>query len=106
MKIDPNCRYTETHDWLRVEGDEGIVGITDYAQNELSDIVYVELPEAGDSFDKGQVYAIVESVKAAADCYLAVGGEVLAVGLAAYPRRGAAHAPRRGPDPGDGPGAG
>jgi len=78
MKIDPNCRYTETHDWLRVEGDEGIVGITDYAQNELSDIVYVELPEAGDSFEKGQVYAIVESVKAAADCYLAVGGEVLA----------------------------
>jgi glycine cleavage system H protein len=78
MKIDPNSRYTETHDWIRVEGDEGIVGITDYAQNELSDIVYVELPETGDSFDKGQVYAIVESVKAAADCYLAVGGEVLA----------------------------
>jgi glycine cleavage system H protein len=78
MKIDPNCRYTETHEWIRVEGDEGIVGITDYAQNELSDIVYVELPETGDSFEKGQVYAIVESVKAAADCYLAVGGEVLA----------------------------
>lgn len=78
MKIDPNCRYTESHDWIRVEGDEGTVGITDYAQNELSDIVYVELPETGDSFEKGQVYAIVESVKAAADCYLAVSGEVLA----------------------------
>jgi len=78
MKIDPNCRYTESHDWIRVEGDESVVGITDHAQNELSDIVYVELPEPGDSFEKGQVYAIVESVKAAADCYLAVSGEVLA----------------------------
>jgi len=79
MKLDPNCRYTETHDWIRIEGDEGVTGITDYAQNELSDIVYVELPEPGDSFERGEVYATVESVKAAADCYLPVSGEILAI---------------------------
>ncbi len=79
MKVDPNCRYTESHEWIRVKGDEGVTGITDYAQSELSDIVYVELPEPGDSFERGEVYATVESVKAAADCYLAVGGEILAV---------------------------
>lgn len=79
MKVDPNCRYTESHEWVRVEGDEGVTGITDYAQNELSDIVYVELPEPGDSFEKGEQYATVESVKAAADCYLAVGGEILEI---------------------------
>lgn len=77
MKIDPNCRYTKSHDWIRVEGDEAIVGITDYAQNELSDIVYVELPEPGDSFEKGEAYGTVESVKAAADCYLPIGGKVV-----------------------------
>ena len=76
MKVDPNCRYTESHEWIR---DEGVTGITDYAQSELSDIVYVELPEPGDSFERGEVYATVESVKAASDCYLAVGGEILAV---------------------------
>jgi glycine cleavage system H protein len=79
MKVDPNCRYTRSHEWIRAEGDEGVTGITDYAQGELSDIVYVELPEPGDSFEKGQVYATVESVKAASDCYLPVGGEILAI---------------------------
>jgi glycine cleavage system H protein len=79
VKVDPNCRYTESHEWIRVDGDEGVTGITDYAQGELSDIVYVELPEPGDSFEKGGMYATVESVKAAADCYLPVGGEILAV---------------------------
>ncbi len=79
MKIDPNCRYAKSHEWIRVEGKEGVVGITDYAQNELSDIVYVELPEPGDSFEQGEVYSTVESVKAASDCYLPVTGEILAV---------------------------
>jgi glycine cleavage system H protein len=79
METDPSCRYTTTHEWIRVEGDEGIVGITDYAQNELSDIVYVELPEPGDSFEQGDVYATVESVKAASDCYQPMGGEILAI---------------------------
>jgi glycine cleavage system H protein len=54
----------------------GTVGITDYAQEQLSDIVYVELPEVGDFFEKGEAFAVVESVKAAADCYMPVGGEV------------------------------
>ncbi len=79
MKIDPKCLYAESHEWIRVEGDEGVVGISDHAQSELSDIVYVELPESGDSFDKGEVYGTVESVKAAADVYLPVSGEILEI---------------------------
>jgi len=79
MKIDPNCRYTQDHEWIRVEGDEGVVGITDYAQDQLSDVVYVELPEVGDTFEQGEVFATVESVKAASDIYLPVGGKILEV---------------------------
>jgi glycine cleavage system H protein len=79
MKLDPSCKYSEDHEWIRVEGDEGVIGITDHAQEELSDIVYVELPEVGDTFDKGDVFATVESVKAASDVYLPVGGEVLEI---------------------------
>ena len=79
MKIDKDCRYTKSHEWVRVDGDEAKVGITDYAQEQLSDIVYVELPEIGDVFEKGEVFATVESVKAAADVYLPIGGEILEV---------------------------
>lgn len=76
MKIDKDCRYTESHEWVRVEGDLATAGITDYAQSQLSDVVYVELPEVGDAFDKGDVFATVESVKAASDCYMPMGGEI------------------------------
>ena len=76
MKVDKDCRYTETHEWVRVEGDLATAGITDYAQSQLSDIVYVELPEVGDEFDQGEVCATVESVKAAADTYMPMGGEI------------------------------
>jgi len=79
VQVDPECLSTETHEWLRVEGDHGYVGITDYAQEQLSDIVYVEVPEEGDTFAKGEVYCVVESVKAASDCYLPVEGEVVEV---------------------------
>jgi glycine cleavage system H protein len=79
FKFDDECRYTETHEWIRLEGDIAVAGITDYAQDQLSDVVYVEVPEIGDSFAKGDSYAVVESVKAAADCYLAIGGEVIEV---------------------------
>lgn len=79
MKLDPSCRYSEDHEWIRVEGDEGVIGITDHAQEELSDVVYVELPEVGDTFDKDEVFATVESVKAASDVFMPVGGEVLAI---------------------------
>jgi len=77
IQVDPKARYTETHEWIRVEGEYGCVGITDYAQEHLSDIVYVEMPEVEDSFAKGEVFCVVESVKAASDCYLPVEGEIV-----------------------------
>ena len=79
MNLDTNARYLKSHEWARQEGDEIVVGITDYAQSTLSDIVYVELPEVGDTLDKGDQYGVVESVKAAADVYLPMGGEVVAI---------------------------
>ncbi|HIC94707.1 MAG TPA: glycine cleavage system protein GcvH, partial [Anaerolineae bacterium] len=79
MKVDENCRYAETHEWVRVEGDLAVAGITDYAQEQLSDITYVELPVVGEIFEKGEVFATVESVKAAADCYMPLSGEITAV---------------------------
>ena len=79
MKVDKNCRYMETHEWVRVEGDLATAGISDYAQSQLSDVVYVELPEVGDAFDQGEVFATVESVKAAADVYMPMGGEITEV---------------------------
>ncbi len=79
MKVDKASRYTRTHEWVRQEGAELVTGITDYAQEQLSDIVYVELPAVGEHFDKGEVYGVVESVKAASDCYMPVAGTVTAV---------------------------
>ena len=70
-------KYTDSHEWIRVEGDLAIMGITAYAQEQLSDVVYVELPEVGDTFERGDVVAVVESVKAASDVYMPVGGEIL-----------------------------
>ena len=68
--------YTEDHEWIAVEGDTGTVGITKYAAEQLGDVVFVEVPEAGASFSKGDDMAVVESVKAASDVYAPVGGEV------------------------------
>ena len=79
MKVDPRCRYHEEHEWIRVEGDEGVIGISDYAQDQLSDIVYVELPEVGDSYERENVFAVVESVKAASDIYMPVAGEIVEI---------------------------
>lgn len=79
MKFDPTCRYMESHEWVRVEGDEGVIGISDYAQSELNDVVYVELPEVGDTLEKGEEFGTVESVKAASEMYTPVSGEVIAV---------------------------
>jgi glycine cleavage system H protein len=78
-KTPDGYKYTETDDWIKLDGEEAQVGITDYAQDQLSDIVFVELPEVGDSFEAGEVYGVVESVKAAADLKLPVGGEIIAV---------------------------
>jgi glycine cleavage system H protein len=69
--------YTKEDEWVRVDGDEAVVGITDYAQDSLSDIVFVELPEAGDAFKTNEVFGTVESVKAAADLFMPLDGEVV-----------------------------
>jgi glycine cleavage system H protein len=69
--------YTNDDEWIRVDGDEAVLGLTDYAQDALSDIVYVELPDVGDTFESGETFGVVESVKAAADMYMPVGGEVI-----------------------------
>lgn len=71
--------YSDDHEWISVEGNVGTVGITDYAQNALGDIVFVEVPEVGDDFAKGDEVAVVESVKAASEIYSPVGGEITAV---------------------------
>lgn len=79
MKLDKEARYAKTHEWVRKEGDEMVCGITDHAQESLSDIVYVELPEVGDAFEKEDAFGVVESVKAASDVYLPMGGEITAI---------------------------
>ena len=79
MNIPKELRYSEHDEWIRVEDDQVVTGITDYAQDQLSDIVYVELPEVGDHYEKGEAYGVVESVKAASDVYMPATGEVIAV---------------------------
>jgi glycine cleavage system H protein len=74
-----DLRYTKEHEWVRVEGDVGTVGITDYAQQELGDIVYVDLPKVGSAATRGQTFGSVESVKAVSDIYAPVSGEVLEI---------------------------
>ena len=72
-------RYTKDHEYIRIEGDTGTVGITDYAQGQLGDVVFVELPSVGKALAKGGEAAVVESVKAASEVYAPVSGEVVAV---------------------------
>lgn len=79
MNIDPNARYTATHEWVRQEGDVFVYGMTDHAQESMSDIVFIELPEVGSKFKKGDSIGTVESVKAASDLYSPLDGEVVAV---------------------------
>ena len=77
-----NVRYAKDHEWAKPENDRVRVGIDDYAQDQLGDIVYVELPRVGDTFKQGEEFATVESVKAVCECYLPVGGEIVAVNTA------------------------
>jgi glycine cleavage system H protein len=79
MKYPENLRYTKEHEWVRVEGDLGVIGITDHAQHELGDIVYVDLPKVGASVELGKSLGSVESVKAVSDIYSPVSGEVVEV---------------------------
>ena len=79
MEFDATCLYQKSHEWIRVDGDQAVIGISDYAQSELNDVVYVELPEVGDALEKGDEFGSVESVKAASELYMPAGGEVIAV---------------------------
>ena len=72
-------KYTQEHEWVQIEGDIGLVGVTDYAANELGDVVFVELPETGSEFSQGDTVGTIESVKAVADLYLPVSGEIIEV---------------------------
>ncbi|MER3436282.1 MAG: glycine cleavage system protein H [Chloroflexota bacterium] len=77
MTSPKDLRYTKTHEWVRVEGDIATIGITDYAQNELGDITYLELPEVGSQVTQNEPLGVIESVKAASDVYAPVSGEVI-----------------------------
>jgi glycine cleavage system H protein len=79
MNVPENLKYTPEHEWVRVEGGDAVMGITDFAQHELTDIVFVELPEVGRSVTKGDAIAVVESVKAVSDVYAPVSGTIAAV---------------------------
>ena len=79
MSVPEELQYTRSHEWVRTEGDTATIGITDHAQDELGDIVFVELPEEGATFDAGDSFGTVESVKAVSDLYTPVGGEVVEV---------------------------
>jgi glycine cleavage system H protein len=79
MKLDANARYQASHEWVRQEGDLIVCGISDHAQDSLSDVVYVELPEIGRVLKQGEVFGVVESVKAASDLYMPMSGEIVEV---------------------------
>lgn len=78
-KVPEDLLYTEEHEYVKREGNEVVVGITDYAQNELSDVVFVELPETGNSFAKMEAFGTIEAVKAVSELYSPISGEVVAV---------------------------
>jgi glycine cleavage system H protein len=77
MSAPKDLKYTKTHEWVRLDGETAVLGITDAAQTELGDITYLELPDAGDSISAGEAFGVVESVKAASDVYSPVDGEVV-----------------------------
>ena len=79
MNIPENLKYTPDHEWLRQEGDTAYIGITDYAQGELGDIVFIEIETQGETLDKGAAFGTIEAVKTVSDLYMPVGGEVLEV---------------------------
>ncbi|MBX7093498.1 MAG: glycine cleavage system protein GcvH [Flavobacteriales bacterium] len=82
MNIPANLKYTKDHEWIRVEGDIAFVGITDFAQGELGDIVYVEIETGGETLNKEEVFGTVEAVKTVSDLFMPVSGEILEVNSA------------------------
>ncbi len=79
LNLPDDVRYAEDHEWARSEGENARIGISDYAQDQLGDIVFVELPEVGDVFSKGEEFGTIESVKAVSEMYMPVSGEVVAI---------------------------
>lgn len=79
MNIPESLFYTKDHEWLKCEGNEALVGITDYAQSELGDLIFTELPSVGDAFEKDATFGTVEAVKAVSEVFLPISGEVIAV---------------------------
>ena len=79
LNLPEDVKYTEDHEWVKLAGDTAKIGISDYAQDQLGDIVFVELPGVGDSFAKGDEFGTLESVKAVSELYMPVGGEVTAI---------------------------
>jgi glycine cleavage system H protein len=77
MSYPADLKYTKEHEWIRVEGDTGVIGITDFAQQQLGDVVYVELPDVGSTMTAGQVFGTIESVKAVSELFAPVTGEVV-----------------------------
>jgi len=77
MNIPENCKYTENHEWIRVEGNEAFVGVTDFAQGELGDVVFVEVETEGEELGRKESFGTIEAVKTVADVYMPVAGEVL-----------------------------
>ena len=77
MNVPAELKYTKEHEWIRVEGEEAVVGITDYAQSQLGDIVFVECETVGDALEAGETFGTIEAVKSVSDLYLPVAGEVL-----------------------------
>ena len=82
LHLPDDIRYTEEHEWARISGDTARIGVSDYAQDQLGDIVFVELPAVGDTIAKGEVFGTLESVKAVSELYLPLSGEVVAVNTA------------------------
>ena len=78
MNVPGNLKYTKDHEWLKAEGDEALVGISDYAQHELGDIVFIEVETVGEILQKGESFGTIEAVKTVSDMYMPVGGEILA----------------------------
>lgn len=79
MEIPANLLFTEDHEYCRIEGDTAVIGVSHYAQEQLGDITYIELPQEGDSFSKGDSLGVIEAVKAASDIYSPISGEVIEV---------------------------
>ena len=79
LNFPEDLRYSQSHEWVKADGDTARIGITDYAQDQLGDIVFVELPDVGESFEKGAEFGTVESVKAVSELYLPVSGEIAAI---------------------------